>query len=491
MKFLTRHRGGDLTAFILGLFVVCAVFFGLFLYYRSGHVLSYVELNARFVPGVHGVILRIPESQHRPSFEPWHPLEQNRSLEAMLNRLCLEAQAAESCAKEPGVLFEMYTKQHRVGNSSEYTVLERGTQFISEPITALLLTERLGLIREWALKNQRANGSLPYLYHPSSGAYPEGSNVIREMITVQGLYELAQSMHDDALKSAALKAERYVMQRSYRIDTSGTFAYMVEEGGDVKLGASALAVLALRAPKDVIETLSREEYLLGEFLLRMQREDGSFQTFLHDEVGNENDRFYSGEALTALATLSLSSNDVRYIEALGRSFPYYQSLIVGDFYPQYAPWHMQAYTIAYQQTRDERYADFVYMLADRLIETMLEEDAVARADELGRFFNPTHSEWGPPHSSSTGIYTEGLTYAYELARLKGDSVRMARYREAIFAGSRSLLHTQWTTASAYYLEYPERVIGAFKRTITDNRHRLDQVGHAVNALVRVQTLILE
>jgi hypothetical protein len=152
---------------------------------------------------------------------------------------------------------------------------------------------------------------------------------------------------------------------------------------------------------------------------------------------------------------------------------------------------MQAYAIAYQKTGNAEYREYVYWLADRLIETMLDADTVMRKDERGRFFNPEHPEWGPPHSSSTGIYTEGLTYAYELARSDGDPRRAARYRSAIFAGARSLLQLQWTEPSAYYLTRADRVVGAFKRTPTDNRHRIDQTGHAANALARVYSVVLE
>ena len=128
----------------------------------------------------------------------------------------------------------------------------------------------------------------------------------------------------------------------------------------------------------------------------------------------------------------------------------------------------------------------MYFLADTLIETMLTGDTEARGDEIGRFLQSAPSRVGTPHSSSTGIYTEGLTYAYEVAVLRGDAERIKRYREAIFSGTRSLLSVQWTRKTARGILHPARVVGAFRRTIVRADTRIDQLGHAANALARVR-----
>jgi len=150
---------------------------------------------------------------------------------------------------------------------------------------------------------------------------------------------------------------------------------------------------------------------------------------------------------------------------------------------------MQAYALAYLDTKNEEYAHYVFWLADGLIETMLEGDK-ALPDEDGRFFNRAYPDWGPPHSASTGIYVEGLTYAYEVAEERGDTKKMERYADAILRGTRSLLQLQWTPETAYYVDHPDRVVGSFKVSVTNNTMRIDQVGHAANALVRVRALSL-
>ena len=356
-----------------------------------------------------------------------------------------------------------------------------------EDVREVFLLERLALARGWIETNQREDGSLPYAYNAQTQEYGGENNVIRQMITVQGLYALGRELENPRYTAAAARAETYMFDTFYRYDSSRGFGYMVE-GENIKLGAAALAVLATREGKAASAPLSARERALLEFILAMQRNDGSFQTFLQDEPTDLNDRFYSGEALTALARAYQATGDRRYAAALERSFSHYLDLLEENYMPQYAAWHMQAYTIFYEQTKKEEYATFVYSLADRLIEGMLDADIDASSRDEGRFFNPEKSEWGPPHSSSTGIYTEGLTYAYELAMQKGDADRGGRYAAAIRSGTRYLLEVQWTAESAGEFEYSERLIGALKRTPSVGTLRIDQTGHALNAFGRILAL---
>lgn len=480
MQQLRFRREAAIVA--LAMCLVALVFFGLYGYARYQRVLSLERLEKRFIPGLYGVTMHAAESV---SFDPWDALEQNRSLTTMLQKLCGKINQDASCYKDDAVWFELFVKGHTITHDGADVVLVRGALPVTEmDVTRERIESSLRLMLHWVANNQNVHGSLPYSYTPSQGTYGDGNNVIRQMITVQGLYALGNLLNDPRAIKAADRAAQLVLAE-HLVDT-GAIAYM-KEGDVVKLGATALTLLAMRE-KDFAAPPSRLESALAEHLLRAQRPDGSFQTMLQETPTDENDRFYSGEALTGIARM-LPTGDVRFTDALQRSLPYYRTKLEAEWYPQYAPWHMQAYAIAYESNPNEAYAEYVFWLADRLIATMLEADEDALPDERGRFYNPGHPEWGPPHSSSTGIYTEGLTYAYALAESRGDTARASRYRAAMTAGTRAMLQVQWTPESAYYLTFPDRVVGTLKRTVTDNRHRVDQLGHAMNALVRVYTLL--
>lgn len=357
-------------------------------------------------------------------------------------------------------------------------------------IDAELIDERLALVASWTKQNQRSDGSLPYLYDPSADLYSDGDNVIRQLITVQGLYAASRHLNDESLKSSAERLEKNVFAGTYHSDAARKYSYFIEKAG-IKLGAAALGILAVREKGDMLRPLTKQEVDLGQFILTMQRPDGSFQTFLQKEQTSDNDRFYSGEALTALARLAAASDDSSYDEALLKGLGFYREKLKNDFWPQYTPWHMQAYVLAYQDNPKEEYAEYVFWLAEGLIQTMLEADREASAEERGRFYNLRYPAWGAPHSASTGIYVEGLTYAYELATIKADKRKMRRYKEAILLGTRSLLQVQWTPELTLALPRPERATGSFKETPAKGDLRIDQLGHAANALVRVRETVLD
>ena len=60
-------------------------------------------------------------------------------------------------------------------------------------------------------------------------------------------------------------------------------------------------------------------------------------------------------------------------------------------------------------------------------------------ETLGRFYNSSTPDYGSPHSSSDGVYTEGLVYAYEVAKLLGDIEHMNIYKNAIELGYSNII----------------------------------------------------
>jgi hypothetical protein len=447
------------------------------------------ELEKKFVAGLSGVKFSDPTSALTAEFRPWEALEQNRTLTQMLGRLCEKVTLVNDCYRSPSAQFRIFYEPQLIDSSKnpeQKIELFRGNRLITTTeITPNFLDARLNLMHEWLNQNQKSDGSFPYAYQPSRGAYPVGDNVIRQFTLTQGLFALSRALNDHGLATRGEKNLDQLLTQYYYFDKAKRWGYF-REGDQVKLGAAALGVLAI-LESGVPQKYAAELTALGQFLLDMQQADGSFQTFYQPPDFQTNDRFYSGEALTALARLAEFSGEAKYLAAVEKSFPYYQNLLQKNWSPQYVPWHTQAYYTAYRITGDTQYAKFIFELNDNLI-TNMQNQITELPDELGRFYNAKHVEWGPPHSSSDGIYLEGLTYAYELANLLQDNAHSGKYRQSIRLGTRALLQIQWTPDSAYYLNHPERVVGAFKRTILKNNLRIDQIGHALNALTRVKII---
>ncbi len=250
------------------------------------------------------------------------------------------------------------------------------------------------------------------------------------------------------------------------------------------MGAAACALLAcLDGPdgeghEDVIERLKN-------FLLILGQADGSFRTFLIPRDRNDNQNFYSGEALLALAKyLGVHWNEelLRHIR-LSREYymPFHRASRRNT---AFVPWHTMAYWQMFQLTGENEYREAIFELNDWLICTQNLDKSSPR-DMLGRFYVKEFAYNGPPHASSTAVYVEGLAYAFDLANDGSRSARAEAYLRAIRYGLRSLLQLQYREENAFYLRRKRRVLGGLRTTVTNNQIRCDNTQHAAMAAMAV------
>ena len=124
---------------------------------------------------------------------------------------------------------------------------------------------------------------------------------------------------------------------------------------------------------------------------------------------------------------------------------------------------------------------------DWLLSIQQSEVNVVYRDTAGRFYDPTRP-FGPPHSSATGVYLEGLTDAFRLARQTGDNKRMDAYRIALMRGLRSVMQLQFIDEiDMFYISESKRkyVRGGIRTTVYDNQIRCDNVQHNLMAILKI------
>ncbi|GAI33693.1 unnamed protein product, partial [marine sediment metagenome] len=199
-------------------------------------------------------------------------------------------------------------------------------------------------------------------------------------------------------------------------------------------------------------------------------------------------KFYSGEAILSLVEFYEKTGDEKYLNAAIVSQDYYineyVTLMDENYYPAYVPWHTMSLYKLYIDTKSEKYKDAIFKLNDKVIEIQ-NQDGKPYIDYLGRFYDPDHPEYGPPNSGSTAPQVEGLTYAYEIAELENDYERMYEYKKSIFLGAHNLINLQFDGADMYYLSHPERVEGALRFRVDDNRIRIDTTQHTIDAFSKI------
>jgi hypothetical protein len=263
----------------------------------------------------------------------------------------------------------------------------------------------------------------------------------------------------------------------------------IEWRGTIKLGSLALAALALMESEDRAEYERPERKLLASLDVAFDAAgDGSFVTMFKPHSTTHGRNFYPGETLLTWATRWRETRAPRELERFMRAFRYWRRWHRENRNPAFVPWHTQAYFLVWKETRDDQLRDFVFEMNDWLIDSMqqLEGAKLAFPEVLGRFYNPRQPGYGLPHSSSDGVYLEGLIDAFEMARLVGDAARQERYRVSIVAALRNLLQLHYRDeADAFHAKAPQRAIGAVRTSIYNLEVRCDNVQHNLMGLLRV------
>jgi len=152
--------------------------------------------------------------------------------------------------------------------------------------------------------------------------------------------------------------------------------------------------------------------------------------------------------------------------------------------PAFVPWHTQAHYLIWEKTQDPELLDFVFEMNDWLVAEMSQWQ-VEYDDMRGRFYKPG-GRFGPPHSSSTGVYLEGLIDAFVMARDTGDEDRMALYRQAICRGLRSVMQLTFRhEVDMFYVGARNRAFGGVRETVYNNEIRVDNVQHNLMGIIKI------
>ncbi len=280
-----------------------------------------------------------------------------------------------------------------------------------------------------------------------------------------------------------------IMSEWYREENGRGYVFVDEKS---KLGANAMLLRVLVASPH-FEQYEAEAAALVRGIEALVGADGSFTTPWYREPSYEYDAdylltFYSGEALLALLEYAEKTDDARVFSLASRVQDFYIDRYVtnmaGNYYPAYVPWHTQSLALLYEETGEQRYADAIFVLNDKVLELQDTEEFV------GRFYNPATPEFGSPHGSSDAVYTEGLAYAYEAAMLSGDKERGARYARALVLGVHNLSRLQYEPR--FWIpddgEAASRLRGGIMTHACNRDIRIDTTAHAIDALTKITAL---
>lgn len=435
--------------------------------------------------GVRGI-----ELNFGPQQEAWSPttmLARNNGFDDAIDSFCRARGFDAEAAGESGVSlrsFEAIQCLVTLGESPRAVAVFRGNRNVrTEDVTQDAVAAAAERMTQWLVANVHEDGRMTYKYWPSSGRESASNNMIRQFMATDCLARLADTPGKAHVSAPLERNLAYNFATFYREENG---LGLIEFDDEVKLGAVALAALAIAESPFRTEYRAREE-ALSRTIDRLWNSNGAFTTFYLPEGRNDNQNFYPGEALLYWATVYRETKDPALLERIMKSFAYYAGWHMNpkNRNPAFVPWHTQAYYLLWEETKSDALADFVLLMNDWLTGVQ-EWDEAVYDDTRGRFYDKDNPHYGPPHASSTGVYLEGLIDAFRMARQLGDEKRAELYRVCILRGMRSVLQLQFVDdVDMYYISKRDRVAGGMRTTVYNNEIRVDNVQHNLMALLKI------
>ncbi len=432
--------------------------------------------------------LEIAYKDARALYAPTYTVASNRSNSRLVELFCRKLDISEEEFRQQAKLatFEADQLLVTLGDDPEAVLMMRGNTFVEPESVTFENTEELAdLAGQWLVNNVHEDGRMTYKYWPSSASESEANNMIRQWMATVALIRMGKEKNDPQVLKLAEKNINYNLDKFYHQEDGYG---LIEFRDQVKLGAVALAALALLEHPEG-DKWAAEEEALQKTIDYLWNEDGSLTSFYKPAGDMRFQNFYPGEALLYWAHLYRQKPDPELLNRFMKSFEYYRAWHLEPYNrnPAFIPWHTQAYYIMYGLTGKEELKEFIFAMNDWLLPVQQWTDQALYPDTLGRFYDPDRP-FGPPHSSSTGVYLEGLIDAFTLARAAGDTSRVENYRRAINRGLRSVMQLQFADeVDMFYVSHPMRpyVEGGIRTTVYDNEIRCDNVQHNYMALLKI------
>lgn len=342
---------------------------------------------------------------------------------------------------------------------------------------------------DYLVRHLNEDGSFVYEYNPVTGEISPLYNILRHAGTTYSLLELYQESGERRYLDAAHKALDFLVAQARPCPIEEESMCIVE-GDDIKLGGNGLAVLAL---VEYERATGSEEYReiteeLANFLVAVESSEGEFLVHKMEastgRVSSFISGYYPGEAIFGLARLGEVSGDERWTEAAHAAARWLITVRDGEktvLELDHDHWLLYGLRELYRDRPLPLYERHAQKLVTAIATAQHTRETGERADWNGGYYVP-------PRSTPTATRTEGLTAAYEIFRVSGDTVHQNVAENVIKRGVMFQLRTQFNEEKVRSLGADSRGIGGFHESLTEYAVRIDYVQHNISALLGAHRL---
>ncbi|MCP4602636.1 MAG: hypothetical protein GY847_19330 [Proteobacteria bacterium] len=332
----------------------------------------------------------------------------------------------------------------------------------------------------------RDDGIYRYYYNPVRDRDEKGKyNWPRHAGVTYSLALVGRLLNRPEFIETALKAlERFEEQLADGPDGS----QCLMSGGKCYLGSSALGLLALAEYRiasndDRFDDSARR---VARFLVSMQKEDGFFYHDWYPDRGIDKELmklYASQQAVFALARYAeaVGDNDALEKAVEGMNFlagPYWNHFL-GTFFFGQEHWTCLAAEEVFMARPKKEYANLCHGIGVHYDNLTHKSDSTPYIEDIGGM-SVTHLF--TPHLGGTATAAEAMVSAVKLGEAVGRDA--ASIREQLKATYGFLIQGQVTAHDTFWMHRPGLAMGGFFETQTKTKIRIDNVQHAISAMVR-------
>lgn len=431
-------------------------------------------------PGVHGMLLAGPSGTYR--FCPTEVFTSDVTIAQGLENLARQVQSSSAEISRTSLFRFRTLHWYQPKAGAEIVPLQRGLVVLPpEKVTAAELDAAIERIAGYMVYRQLKSGLFTYQYEPATDTYSQENNLVRQVGATMALAMHARVTGESATESAAENGIRHHLQGFTPLPAVENGAFIATADRQNKLGVTALLTLAMAEHPDREQFQEKGEQLVRG-MLWLQRPSGMFITAFPPAEQIDAQEFFPGEALLAMATHYSASPSAEILDAFDRAIGFYREYFRGMPSPAFVPWQVQAYSLMAQHGRRRDYVEYVFELADWLVEKQLHPGNCTWPELWGGIAAYQPGRVG----ISTASYLEGFADALVLAREVDDHRRARRYEQAVRDATRFVLQLQVRPEEAYFIRSPKDAVDGLRTAPALNLLRIDHAQHALIALMKAR-----
>jgi len=354
------------------------------------------------------------------------------------------------------------------------------------------LEQSISLASSYFSRMTTDEGMITYEFNPFTNVSSfENYNILRHSGTLYAMMQTYNETKNASLLEATQRAIGYLSDQIKPFNDT----YCIVYNDEVKLGGSALAIIALA---EYTQVTGDQQYLstmnkLADYLIVNQKPSGEFISKRYYSTGKISSfvsSYYPGEAILALCRLYDLTGDQSLLDTATLASEYLildrdADVSIEDL--NHDHWLLMALNELYRFDQKQIYLDHSGKITQAILESQRNEYNRLAEEEswLGSYYTP-------PRSTPTATRSEGLIASYRLFNdFSSNQSVLDAISYAINLSIHFQLNMQYTFETMDELNHSSWGIGGFKESVTDSTIRNDYVQHNICAIIGYYQLLTE